>query len=170
MKTGRVLCTVILSLLFSAAASAQSAFAPLDLWANAVKSGDTTALTQLYSIAPPAQTKTSQGVTQEVGAEPHFWAALAVSGISDLHPKVLEIEHLQPGVVALVLRIEFNLRTDSGVQPFLVEASQIWAQEGNDWRIVQTETGRFGSPHGAAPARAGKTGYGPVPPVEKAPF
>ena len=141
MKTGRVLCTVILSLLFSAAASAQSAFAPLDLWANAVKSGDTTALTQLYSIAPPAQTKTSQGVTQEVGAEPHFWAALAVSGISDLHPKVLEIEHLQPGVVALVLRIEFNLRTDSGVQPFLVEASQIWAQEGNDWRIVQTERG-----------------------------
>ena len=77
MKTGRVLCTVILSLLFSAAASAQSAFAPLDLWANAVKSGDTTALTQLYSIAPPAQTKTSQGVTQEVGAEPHFWSALA---------------------------------------------------------------------------------------------
>jgi len=142
MKTGRVPCTVILSLLFSAsAASAQSAFAPLDLWANAVKSGDTAALTQLYSVAPPAQTKTSQGVTQEIGAEPHFWAALAVSGISDLHPKILEIEHLQPGVVALVLRIEFNLRTDSGVQPFVVDASQIWAQEGNDWRIVQTVRG-----------------------------
>jgi ketosteroid isomerase-like protein len=140
MKTGRVPCTVILSLLFSAsAASAQSAFAPLDLWANAVKSGDTAALTQLYSVAPPAQTKTSQGVTQEIGAEPHFWAALAVSGIRDLHPKILEIEHLQPGVVALVLRIEFSLKTDSGVQPFVVDASQIWAQEGNDWRIVQTE-------------------------------
>jgi ketosteroid isomerase-like protein len=135
---------VVGTLLFcsaAAAVSAQSAFAPLDLWANAVKSGDTTALTQLYSIAPPAQTKTSQGVTQEIGAEPHFWAALAASGISDLHPKILEIEHLQPGVVALVLRIEFNLRTDSGVQPFVVEASQIWAQEGSDWRIVQTERG-----------------------------
>ncbi len=131
---------LILSAIASAA-SAQSTFEPLDLWKNAVQTGDTTALTQLYSIAPPAQTKTSQGVTQEIGAEPHFWAALAASGISDLHPKILEIEHLQPGVVALVLRIEFNLRTDSGVQPFLVEASQVWAQEGADWRIVQTVRG-----------------------------
>ena len=40
-----------------------------------------------------------------------------------------------------MLRIEFNLRTDSGVQPFVVDASQIWAQEGNDWRIVQTVRG-----------------------------
>ena len=139
MKASRAVGLGAVLLFFSAAASAQSAFAPLDQWARAVQTGDTAALTQLYSIAPPAQTKTSQGVTQEIGAEPHFWAALAASGLSDLHPKILEIEHLQPGVVALVLRVEFNLRTDSGVQPFLVEASQIWAQEGSDWRIVQTE-------------------------------
>lgn len=144
MKASRVVGVGAVLLILSAVASAvsaQSAFAPLDLWANAVKSGDTAALTQVYSIAPPAQTKTSQGVTQEIGAEPHFWAALAASGISDLHPKILEIERLQPGVVALVLRIEFNLRTDSGVQPFVVEASQIWAQEGSDWCIVQTVRG-----------------------------
>ncbi len=144
MKASRVVGVGAVLLILSAVASAvsaQSAFAPLDLWANAVKSSDTAALTQLYSVAPPAQTKTSQGVTQEIGAEPHFWAALAASGISDLHPKILEIEHLQPGVVALVLRIEFNLRTDSGVQPFVVEASQIWAQEGSDGRIVQTVRG-----------------------------
>jgi len=139
MKASRAVSLGAVLLFFAAAASAQSAFAPLDQWTRAVQTGDTAALTQLYSIAPPAQTKTSQGVTQEIGAEPHFWAALAASGLSDLHPKILEIEHLQPGVVALVLRVEFNLRTDSGVQPFLVEASQIWAQEGSDWRIVQTE-------------------------------
>jgi thioredoxin 1 len=139
MKMGRVLCTVILSLVFSAAASAQSAFAPLDLWKNAVQAGDASALTQLYSVTPPAQTKTSQGVTQEVSAEPHFWSALAASGLSNLHPKILEIEHPQAGVVALVLRIEFNLKTDSGEQPFVVEGSQVWAQEGADWRILQTQ-------------------------------
>ena len=141
MKASRAIGIGAVLLFCSAALWAQSAFAPLDQWKSAVQTGDTAALTQLYSVAPPAQTKTSQGVTQEVGAEPHFWAALAVSGISDLHPKILEIEHLQPGVVALVLRIEFNLRTDSGVQPFVVDASQIWAQEGNDWRIVQTVRG-----------------------------
>jgi thioredoxin 1 len=150
MKLGRAIGIGAMLLFFSAAASAQSVFAPLDLWKTAVQNGDTTALTQLYSITPPARTKTSQGVTEEVGAEPHFWAALAASGLSNLQPKILEIEHLHPGVVALVLRIEFNLRTDSGVQPFVIGASQVWAQEGNDWRIIQTERGDL------APRAAGR--------------
>jgi thioredoxin 1 len=141
MKMNRItgIGAVLLLLATASAASAQSAFPPLDLWKSAVQTGDSSAITQLYSITPPAQTKTSQGVTQEAGAEPHFWSALAASGLSNLQPKILEIEHLQTGVVALVLRIEFNLRTDSGVQPFVVEASQVWADEGNQWRIVQTQ-------------------------------
>ena len=94
MKASREIGIGAVLLFCSAALWAQSAFAPLDQWKGAVQTGDTAALTQLYSVAPPAQTKTSQGATQEVGAEPHFWAALAVSGISDLHPKILEIEHL----------------------------------------------------------------------------
>jgi Thioredoxin-like len=156
MKTGRVLCTVILSLLFSAAAaSAQSAFAPLDLWANAVKSGDTTALAQFYSIAPPALTKTPQGVTQEIGVEPHFWAALAASGLSNFQPKILAIEHPQAGAVGLVLRIEFNLRTDSGVQPFVVEGGQVWVQQASGWQILQTSrSGVEPSPHMRLPEPA----------------
>jgi len=142
MRTGRVRWVgMTLLILFAAAASAQSAFSPLDLWKTAVENRDTTALTQLYSIAPPARTKSPQGVTDEVGAEPHFWSALAASGLSNLQPKVLEIQHLEPGVIALVLRIEFNLRTDSGVEPFVIEASQVWADENNEWRVIQTERG-----------------------------
>lgn len=144
MRTSRVMgIGAVLLILFAVAspARAQSAFAPLDLWKNAVETGNTTALTELYSVTPPAETKTSQGVTEEAGAEPHFWSALAASGLSNLHPKILEIAHPQAGVVALVLRIEFNLKTDSGVQPFVVEASQIWAEEGGNWRILQTERG-----------------------------
>jgi thioredoxin 1 len=139
MKASRLIGTALL--LCSVAASAQSAFEPFDRWVNAVKSGDSTALTQLYSIAPPAITKTPQGVTQEVGAEPHFWSALAASGLSNLQPKILAIEHPQAGVVALVLRIQFNLRTDSGVQPFVVGARQAWVQEEDGWRILQTQRG-----------------------------
>jgi thioredoxin 1 len=141
MRIRCVLCIVLWSLACSATLSAQSAFAPLDLWKNAVENRDTTALTELYSIAPRARVKSPQGVTDEVGADPHFWSALAASGLSDLQPKILEIEHLEPGVVALVLRIEFNLRTDSGMQPFVIGASQVWAQEGNEWRIIQTQRG-----------------------------
>jgi len=144
MKTSRLIGISVVLLLCAAAASiasAQSSFAPFDQWANAVKAGDSTALTQFYSITPPAITKTPQGTTQEVGVEPHFWSALAASGLSNLHPKILEIEHLRPDLVGLVLRIEFSLRTDSGVQPFVVEASQVWLQEGGTWRIVQTQRG-----------------------------
>jgi thioredoxin 1 len=141
MKIRCFLSAVLLSLLCCATLSAQSAFAPLDLWKNAVETRDTTALSQLYSITPPARTKSPQGVTDEVGTDPHFWSALAASGLSDFQPKILEIEHLEPGVVALELRIEFNLHTDSGVQPFVIDASQVWAQEGNEWRIIQTQRG-----------------------------
>ncbi len=169
MKASRAIGIGAVLLFFSAALSAQSAFVPLDRWKSAVQIGDTAALTQLYSVAPPAQTKTSQGVTQEVGAEPHFWEALAVSGISDLHPKILEIEHLQPGVVALVLRIEFNLRTDSGVQPFVVEASQIWAQEGNEWRIVQTVRGDLAPREARRLPEPAKPDTDLYPPAQEAP-
>ncbi|MGA3294892.1 MAG: thioredoxin family protein [Candidatus Acidiferrales bacterium] len=141
MKTGRVLCVVALSLLWPVAAVAQSAFEPLDRWTDAVKSGNSTALADLYTKVPPSRSQTPRGTTDDFGEEPHFWSALAVSGLSKLDPKVLEIVHPQAGVVALVLRIEFLLRTDSGVQPFVVEGSQVWVQQGDDWRIVQTQRG-----------------------------
>ena len=141
MKASRAIVIAAMLSLCSAAAPAQSAFPPFDLWKTAVETHDTTALTQLYSIAPPARTKSPQGVTDEVGAEPHFWSALAASGLSNFEPKILAIEHPQAGIVVLVLRIQFNLRTDSGVQPFVVEGQQAWAQEGAGWRILETVRG-----------------------------
>jgi len=144
MKVGRLIGIGTLLLVLSAlssSVSAQSEFAPLDAWTQAVKSGGTTALGQLYATQPPAITKTPEGATQEIGVEPHFWSALAASGLSDFQVKVLEIEHLEPGVVGLVLRIEFNLRTDSGVRPFVVDATQVWGQQPTGWQILQTSRG-----------------------------
>lgn len=155
MILSRVIAITVGLMLASAAASAQSAFAPLDRWADAVKSGDASGLAQLYSTQPPARTKTPAGITQEIGAEPHFWSALAASGLSDFRPKILEIERLQPGVMALVLRIEFNLRTDSGVKPFVVEASQVWVQKPTGWQILQTNRGDLeAAPHMRLPEPA----------------
>jgi thioredoxin 1 len=143
MKTGCVLCIVALSLLWPAAAVAQSAFEPLDRWKEAVQTGNTTALDALYSRIPPTRAQTPQGTTEDFEEEPHFWSALTASGLSKLDPKVLEIQHLQQGAVALVLRIEFTLQTDSGRQPFVVEASQIWMPQGGDWRIVAAQRGEM---------------------------
>ena len=143
MKIGPVLCMVALSLLWPAAAAAQSAFEPLDRWKDAVQTGNTTALDALYSRIPPTRVQTPQGATEDFEEEPHFWSALTASGLSKLDPKILEIQHLQAGAVSLVLRIEFTLQTDSGRQPFVVEAGQIWMPQGNDWRIVVTQRGEM---------------------------
>lgn len=169
MKISRVVCVLVLLLLGSAALPAQSEFAPLDLWKTAVETRDTTALTPLYSIAPPAQVKSPQGETEEVGADPHYWAALAANGMSDLHPKILELEHVQPGVVGLVLRIEFNLRTDAGVEPFVIGASQVWANENGTWRIIQTQRGDLAPRPSRRLPEPAKPNTDLYPPAQEAP-
>jgi len=145
MKTGRVLCVVALSLLWPVAAVAQSAFEPLDRWKAAILAGNVSELDALYSRIPPTRTQTPQGTTEDFDEEPHFWSALAASGLSKLDPKILEIQHVQGGAVALVLRIEFTLQTDSGRQPVVVDASQVWMLQGSDWRIVATQRGDLAS-------------------------
>ncbi|MGD1212084.1 MAG: thioredoxin family protein [Candidatus Acidiferrales bacterium] len=169
MKTGRVLCVVALSLLWPVAAVAQSAFEPLDRWKDAVQTGNTTALHALYSRIPPTRAQIPQGTTEEFEEEPHFWSALAASGLSKLDPKILEIQHLQAGAVALVLRIEFNLRTDSGVRPFVLSASQVWVQQGNVWQIIQTSRGDMEPNPPRRMTEPAKPNTDLYPPPEKAP-
>ena len=102
--------------------------------------GNSSALEDLYSKIPPAQVKFSPGgQSADPDEEPQFWSALASRGIANLNPKILEIERPEPGAVALVLRIVFTLRTDSGVQPFRLSASQVWIQQGDAWRIYMTQ-------------------------------
>ena len=50
-----------------------------------------------------------------------------------------QVSRPQPGEVALVLRIEFKLKTSSGIQPMTVEGAQVWIQQGSDWRIAMTQ-------------------------------
>src|SRR5208282_2737032 len=95
MKAGRVLCVVALSLLWPVAAVTQSAFEPLDRWKAAILAGNVSELDALYSRIPPTRTQTPQGTTEDIGEEPHFWSALAASGLGNLDPKILEIQHVQ---------------------------------------------------------------------------
>jgi thioredoxin 1 len=118
---------------------AASSFEPFDRWSAAVVSGNQASLAALYSNNPPAQNQTPAGKTVDPSEEPMFWSALASKGLSDFDPKILSITHPQPGEVALVLRIEFTLKSSSGAQPFTVEGAQVWIQEGSAWRIAVTQ-------------------------------
>jgi thioredoxin 1 len=118
---------------------AASSFEPFDRWSAAVVSGNQASLAALYSNNPPAQNQTPAGKTVDPSEEPMFWSALASKGLSDFDPKILSITRPQPGEVALVLRIEFKLKSSSGAQPFTVEGAQVWIQDGGAWRIARTQ-------------------------------
>ncbi|MDR3720630.1 MAG: thioredoxin family protein [Candidatus Acidoferrales bacterium] len=144
MRISRMISVVALLAVIQIAAFGQpqaSAFEPFDRWCAAVLAGNQASLTALYTSAPPSQNQTPAGKTQNPNEEPMFWSALAGQGLSDFQPKVLSISRPQPGEVALILRIEFKLKTSSGVQPFTVEGTQVWIQQGATWRIALTQRG-----------------------------
>jgi len=118
-----------------------AAFEPLDRWKTAVLSGNQAALVPFYTVAPPARAKTPRGETQDPNEEPSFWATLGKAGLTRMDTKILEIRTLQPGEVALVLRIEISFPTSGGERSGVISSSQIWIQQQGAWRIVATQRG-----------------------------
>ena len=121
----------------TASAPASSEFEPLDRWTAAVLAGDKAAMAALYSTNPPSQVQTPQGKTEDPAVESVFWSALAAKGIDKFDSKILEIQKPQPGVVALVLRIELTLGKNTA-EPYVISAAQVWVQQ-DVWRIAATQ-------------------------------
>jgi thioredoxin 1 len=116
-----------------------SDFAPLQQWKSAIVNRNNSELVSLYSALPPAVAKIPQGTAHDPSEEPRFWQLLESDGLTDLNPKILQIERPQPDVAILTLRIEMKLRTKSGLQPAVVEAAQLWEQQSGGWRILETQ-------------------------------
>lgn len=108
-------------------------------WKAAVLSGDKAALAAFYSTQPPAQAKTPEGQSQDPSEEPVFWSALHAKGLASFEVKVLDVEKVQPGLVALVLRPEMSIKSSSGDHAFVASLGQLWMVQGSDWRIVMTQ-------------------------------
>jgi thioredoxin 1 len=121
--------------------TASFAFEPLDNWKAAVLSGNKAALSAFYMTSPPARAKTPKGETLDPAEEPTFWSSLKLAGLDRLDIKVLEAKTVQPGVMALVLRIEADLKTSAGENSAIVSAAQVWVQRLGEWKIVSTQRG-----------------------------
>jgi thiol-disulfide isomerase/thioredoxin len=117
------------------------AFEPLNNWKTAVLAGDRTALAGFYATNPPATAKTPRGEVLDPAEEPAFWASLKAAGLDRLNVKVLEAKTLQPGAMALVLRIEADVKGSGGEKSAIVSAAQVWVQRLGDWKIVTTQRG-----------------------------
>lgn len=123
----------------SSGSPAEAAFPPLQQWKDAIVNRDNSALVGMYSAMPPAVAKIPQGTAHDSSEEPRFWELLESYRLTDFDPKILQIERPQTDVVELTLRIEMKLRTKSGLQPAVVDAAQLWEQQGSGWRILETQ-------------------------------
>jgi ketosteroid isomerase-like protein len=132
----------------AAGASSASSFAPLEKWKAAVIAGDVPALTAMYSTDPPATAHVPTGQTSDPTVEPKFWGALAEQGLRNFKPKVMEIRRPQPGIVILLLRTEFSIGK-SVPSDAVIGGAQVWQQQGDVWRIVQSQR----TPASQAPQR-----------------
>jgi thioredoxin 1 len=139
MKSVRLVGVVVLVLLWSVFAMAESSFEPLNRWKAALQSGNEAALAALYSKVPPAQVQTEAGTIQDPEAEARYWSAAVAKRPISMNPKLLTVEPRQGGLVEVVLRVEMTFPGGtSGGQPFAAAVHQLWQRQGSEWFIVLT--------------------------------
>jgi thioredoxin 1 len=121
------------------AAAASFAFEPLDNWKAAVLAGNKAALKNFYMTNPAAKAKTPQGETLDPAEEPSFWSSLKPAGLDRLNVQVLEAKPLQPGVMALTLRMEAGMKSGAAEKSVIIGAAQVWVEKLGEWKIIATQ-------------------------------
>ena len=92
-----------------------------------------------YTTNPAAKATTPKGETLDPAEEPTFWATLKPAGLDRLNVQVLEEKTVQPGVLALTLRMEAGLKTGGEEKFVIIGASQVWVQKLGEWKIIATQ-------------------------------
>lgn len=93
----------------------------------------------LYSVEPPATTKTPKGTSGDPAAEPDFWASLKSSGLSHLNTRIAHMDSPQTGVQRVVFTLEATVQGPSGTTKSFASIAQAWIQEDGKPLIVATQ-------------------------------
>jgi len=126
-----------------------SPFPPFEQWKAAVLAGDATALTQLYSVDPPAQVRV-RGAMLGPDADTSFWLALK------LRTMKVEVVRNEPrhGHISFIFRA--TVVSPDGQQKSITE-DQSWQEQKEQWRLISVE--RTDDPSLAQPANMKKDLY-----------
>lgn len=138
-----VLCAAFLgstvSAQFLSPPSHGAAFGPLEQWRSAILTGDMLALKMLYSVNPPAAIGAGSAETPvNADAEMNFWHALKVQGIN---LKIDQSKSPQAGLHQVAFVAEVKSAAKPPVRTIYVSEGQLWAQQGEQWRIVAAKRG-----------------------------
>lgn len=132
-NTMRIVRAAVLGGILAPLCSAQftTSFAPLDQWQMAILRGDSSELSSLYSVSPPAEIKTGTGEV-DLNAEYAFWTGLKPAS---MNISIVKSASPQPGFHGVL----FQASVKSRGKTLYVTAEQIWQQQGQVWRIVAEE-------------------------------
>lgn len=119
--------------------STRPQFAPLEKWKAAVLSGNAAALRALYSVDPPASTRTPSGTSGDPAAEADFWAALKSSGLSRFATHIVSVDSPQAGVRRVIFTLEATTQVPSGPTKSFASIAQSWINENGKSVIAATQ-------------------------------
>ena len=144
----RILCALSFGAVFlGAGASAQflpapsngAPFGPLEQWRSAILTGDMLTLKMLYSVNPAATIGAGSNETPiNADAEISFWRGLKVQSIN---LKIDQSDSPRSGLHQVVFVAEVKSAAKAPLRTVYVSEGQLWAQQGEQWRIVAAKRG-----------------------------
>ena len=135
------------------AQNADTAFAPLEQWRNAVLRGDPVALKMLYSTRPPAQIA-APGDQNTADAEVNFWIGLKAR---HMNIDVVQTNAPQPAVQVIAFQAEVGSGEPPKEQTLYVTEAQVWQKQGEQWHLLNLK--RTGAAHLKQPINKDKNIY-----------
>jgi thioredoxin 1 len=112
-------------------------FAPLEEWRKSIISGDELLFRSFYSWKPEAVIQNPAGKTDSRD-EIAFWNRMKVR---DLKLEILESQSPKPGMQQVVLQAEIKSGAKGVGEPLYLMEGQLWAQQGDAWRIIAVKRG-----------------------------
>ena len=117
-------------------ASRSFSFPPFDQWRAAVLSGDSSALSRLYTSFPEPGISTLSNKPIPFSDELAFWSSWKSKGLTDLSADLVQESDPQPSLHVLALQLTLTLKQGAASQKQFVALVQTWLHHGDQWSLV----------------------------------
>jgi thioredoxin 1 len=129
---------LVIALFFVAGVRAQS-FAPLGQWRSAILSGNSAALTSLYTESPAPEIIGADKRPLQLQDEIAFWSALKSQGLINLSAQIIQQADQPPDLHVLALQLTLTTRQDRKLHKQYIAMAQTWYRQNGQWRLVGSQ-------------------------------
>jgi ketosteroid isomerase-like protein len=115
------------------------AFASFQNWRAAVLSGDSSALSALYSKSPEAQLLGVDKKPIPLQDELAFWSSWKSKGLTDLSAQLVKEDDSNPDLHALFLQLTLTTKEGTTRHKQFIAVVQQWSRQGDHWLLVSSQ-------------------------------